>query len=125
MVDIGHNRHTDAALLVSKAVTRAAEILGLSAANLAEILGLSPATISRMKREEFALDPQSKSYELSLMFIRLFRSLDAIVGGDEKVARQWLRSHNTALNARPIDILPQVTGLMDALNYLDSRRAKV
>lgn len=125
MVDVGQNPHTDAARVVSKAVTRSAEILGVSAANLADILGLSPATISRMKREEFALDPQSKSYELSILFIRLFRSLDAIVGGDEKVARQWLRSHNTVLNAKPIDILPQVTGLMDALNYLDSRRAKV
>jgi uncharacterized protein (DUF2384 family) len=125
MADIGHNTHSDTALIVSKAVTRAADLLGVSSARLADILGLSPATISRMKREEFALDPNSKSYELSLMFIRLFRSLDAIVGGDEKVARQWLRSFNTALNAKPIDILPQVTGLMDALNYLDSRRAKV
>lgn len=125
MADLRHNTHIDSAIIVTKAVTKAAEILGLSSANLAEVLGLSPATISRMKRDEFALDPHSKSFELSLMFIRMFRSLDAIVAGDESVARQWLRAHNTVLNARPIDMLTQVTGLMDALNYLDSRRAKV
>ena len=37
---------------------------------------------------------EDKSFELALLFIRLFRSLDAIVGGDEAVARAWLRNEN-------------------------------
>ncbi len=35
------------------------------------------------------------------MLIRLYRSLDAVTGGDPAVATAWLRSENTALHASP------------------------
>jgi len=39
------------------------------------------------------------------MFLRLHRSLDAIVGGDSTVAGFWLRNRNTVLGA-PIALCP-------------------
>ena len=111
--------------MVSKAVLRSAERLGVSNRLLARIIGLSEASVSRMARGQFALDLGDKPYELSLLFIRLFRSLDSIVGGDEATARAWLRNENLALGGTPISLIETVPGLVNVLGYLDSRRALV
>jgi hypothetical protein len=78
-----------------------------------------------MKRGDFHLDRDSKPFELALLLVRLFRSLDAITGGDEAVGRQWLRNENTALGGRPAEKILSISGLMDVLAYLDARRALV
>lgn len=109
--------------VVTKAVVSAADRLGLNAARMADIIGVSAPTVSRMKKFDFVLDPGSKSFELAVLLIRVFRSLDAIVGGDEAVARAWLKNHNDVLNAAPAHKLTTITGLLDVLAYLDARRA--
>lgn len=114
-----------AAAVVTKAVLRAADQLSVTARSLAGVIGVSEATVSRMKKGEFSLEPGSKPFELAVLFIRLFRSLDAIVGGEEKVASSWLASHNVVLDARPIEKLQTVSGLVDVIAYLDARRALV
>ncbi|WP_320199149.1 MbcA/ParS/Xre antitoxin family protein [Agrobacterium sp. rho-13.3] len=111
--------------VVTKAVIAAADHLGLNAARLADVLGVSAPTVSRMKRQDFVLEQGSKSFELAVLLIRVFRSLDAIVGGDEAVARTWLRNHNEALMAVPAEKITQITGLLDVLAYLDARRAPI
>ena len=111
--------------VVTKAVVRAAERLDVSNRSLGRIVGLSEASVSRMSRRAFELAPGDKSFELGLLFIRLFRSLDAIVGGDEAVARQWLRNPNTALGDTPLALIETVPGLVNVLAYLDARRALV
>jgi hypothetical protein len=73
--------------VLTKAVLRAAEKLGLNQGALAHVLGLSEATVSRMKKGDYALQADTKPFELGVLFVRLFRSLDAIVGGDEAVSR--------------------------------------
>jgi len=113
------------ATVVTKAVVNAADRLGLSARTLAAVLGVSEASVSRMKRLDFKLERGSKPFELALLFIRVFRSLDAIAGGDEAVARNWLRNENTALGAVPAQKILTVSGLVDVLAYLDARRALV
>lgn len=111
--------------VLSKAVIRAAERLDISGKVLSEILGLSEATVSRMKSGQYHLAGADKSFELAALFVRLFRSLDAITGGDEHASRSWLRSPNTVLRARPIDLIRSVRGLMETVMYVDSRRAKI
>jgi hypothetical protein len=111
--------------VVTKAVVRAADRLDMRARVLATVIGVSEATVSRMKRGEFKLEPGTKPFELGVLFVRLFRSLDAIVGGDDAVAAAWLANLNTALDARPVDKLQSVSGLVDVLTYLDARRALV
>ena len=111
--------------VAAKALLRAAERLGLSNRALARIVGLSEASVSRMGKGAFALQAGDKAFELGLLFIRLFRSLDSIVGGDEAVARAWLRADNTALGGKPLKLIETVHGLTDVLGYLDTRRALV
>jgi len=112
------------AAVLSKAVTRAAERLGISRALLAKILGVSPATVTRLFAGNYMLDPSRKEWEFGLLFVRAFRSLDSIVGADE-TARQWLSSENLGLNGRPIDLIGQTEGLVRVVQYLDSSRGLV
>jgi hypothetical protein len=116
---------TSEGLTVTKAVIAAAERLGLSARQLAGVIGVSEATVSRMKRLDALLERGTKPFELALLLIRLFRSLDAVTGGDEAVARAWLRADNTALGAAPLASISKISGLIDVLAYLDARRALV
>ena len=113
------------ALVLSKATVRAADHLGLSNTVLARVLGLSDSTISRLKTGAYVLEPESKAYELAQLFVRLFRGLSAITGGDDEAARSWLRGSNTALRARPIDRIIAIPGLFETVAYVDSRRARV
>jgi hypothetical protein len=111
--------------LVTKATLRAAERLGLSNKDLARILGLSESTLSRMSAGSYALTPEQKPYELALLFVRLYRSLDSIVGGDQAVAKAWLRAGNSALGDAPLARIMSIAGLTETIAYLDARRAPV
>jgi hypothetical protein len=118
-------KSADEATVVTKAVLRAAERLGVTNRLLAGILGLSEATVSRMGSGAYLLTPGDKPFELAVLFLRLFRSLDAIVGGDQAAARAWLQGENTALGAAPIGLIPSLAGLVNVVGYLDARRALV
>lgn len=115
----------DEATVVTKAALRAAGRLGVTNRLLAGILGLSEASVSRMGSGAYLLTPGDKPFELAVLFLRLFRSLDAIVGGDQAAARAWLQSENTALGAAPIGLIPSLAGLVNVVGYLDARRALV
>lgn len=110
---------------VTKATLRAAERLGLSNKTVAGIVGLSEATISRMGSGRYTLAPNDKPFELSLLLVRLYRSLDAIAGGDDAVARAWLRNDNSALGGPPLTLVQTIQGLVNVIGYLDARRAVV
>jgi DNA-binding XRE family transcriptional regulator len=111
------------AAVATKAVLRAAARLGLSNKTLAKIIGVSEATVSRMGAGSYQLTRGDKPFELALLFVRLFRSLDAISGGDEAVATAWLRSENLALGGTPLTLIQSVPGLVHVLAYLDARRS--
>lgn len=113
----------ETAAVVTKGVMRAAARLELSNRVVASTLGVSEATVSRMGAGAYQLDPGSKPFELAVLLLRLFRSLDAIVGGDVAVARAWLRNPNTALGEPPIASIESVMGLVNVVAYLDHRRA--
>ncbi|HUE89855.1 MAG TPA: MbcA/ParS/Xre antitoxin family protein [Vicinamibacterales bacterium] len=118
-------RRADEAAVVTRAVLRAAARLALTNRVLAGILGVSEATVSRMGSGTYVLRPGDKPFELALLFLRLFRALDAIVSGDAPAARAWLDNDNTALGAAPITLIASVSGLVTVVGYLDARRALV
>ncbi|WVN41782.1 antitoxin Xre-like helix-turn-helix domain-containing protein [beta proteobacterium MWH-UniP1] len=115
---------TDSAQVLAKAVIRAADRLAISRALLAKVLGVSPATVTRMRSGGYSLDEHQKEWELALLFVRVSRSLDSIVG-DEQTARKWLKSDNRGLNGRPIDLIPRAEGLVSVAHYLDASRSLV
>jgi hypothetical protein len=119
-----HSVHSDSRLIAKSAV-RAAEKLDLSNRVLARIIGVSDATVSRMKKGEYPLEPGQKPFQLAVLFVRLYRSLDALTGGDDEVSAKWLSNPNTALDGTPVELIQSVSGLMNVINYLDARRAVV
>ena len=115
----------DQAVVLTKATLRAATQLGLTNKLLATVIGVSEATVSRMRSGDYTLQCGQKSFELAVLFVRLYRSLDAIVGGDDAVAGSWLKNRNTVLDAEPLALIQTVPGLMNVIQYLDARRAVV
>jgi hypothetical protein len=111
--------------LVTKATVRAADRLKIKNAVLAKIVGVSEPTVSRMRNGRYQLAPGQKPFELAVLLIRLYRSLDGIVGGDDGVAADWLTNKNTALDGVPLELMQSVSGLVNVIHYLDARRAVV
>ena len=111
--------------VVTKAVLRAAERLDLSNRAVARILGVSEASVSRMGSGSYVLMPDEKAFEVGAMFLRLFRSLDAIVAGDEAAARSWLAHEHPVLGGTPGELIQSLPGLVTVVGYLDARRALV
>ncbi|MEA1677371.1 MbcA/ParS/Xre antitoxin family protein [Nitrospirillum sp. BR 11163] len=111
--------------VLAQALCRAADILQVPDAILARTIGVSPASVSRLRTGAFKLARKDKAFELGLLFIRMFRGLDAITGGDDASSRSWLRAENLALRGRPIDLVQSIVGLASVVSYVDARRARV
>ena len=118
-----HSRPEPGAVL-AKAVLSAAARLGLRNRQLAEVIGSSEASISRLQHGR-GLDPDTKEGELALLFLRLYRGLDALVGGDDDKARAWLHAKNDHLRGVPAERLRTVEGLVDVVQYLDAMRGRL
>jgi transcriptional regulator with XRE-family HTH domain len=112
-------------LVLTGAVLRACALLEITQSSLAQILGLSPSTVSRMANGSYRLDDQKKEWELAALFVRLFRSLDAVIGSNDSAARAWLNGQNTALTGRPIELIRSTEGLVRVVQYLDAARGRL
>ena len=112
-------------VVVSKAIVRVMTALDLTQRELAGILGLHESTISRIAAGSTRVTAASKEGELALLVIRVFRSLDTLVGGDNEKARAWLRAPNSALAGIPKDRMQRVEGLASVADYLDAMRGKL
>jgi hypothetical protein len=111
--------------VLTQAVLRAATLLALNQARISEILGLSAPMVSRMAHGTYQLDDARKEWEHAALFVRLFRSLDALVGSNDAAARDWLRGHNRALGGQPAELIRSTEGLVRVVHYLDAARGRV
>lgn len=111
--------------VLTQAVGKIAGCWKLTNEQLAAILGLSPASASRLRTGGYALDRDSKAFELGQYLVRLFRSLDALMGSDDQASISWLRSPNLDLDGRPIDLIRSIRGLGEVTHYVDDYRAQI
>jgi hypothetical protein len=114
----------DPAAVLAKATLAAAGRLGLRNKHLGQVLGTSEASISRLSSGR-GLAPARKDGELALLFLRLYRSLDALVGGNDVQARAWLHADNDHVGGIPADRIRTVEGLIDVVQYLDAMRGRL
>lgn len=89
--------------LLTKALFRAAEQLGL-AANLTALLNAEPEEITQLQSGTRLLDPQRPEWQAALKIVGLFRTTVEVLGTPER-AREWLNTANETLGGRPIDLL--------------------
>jgi transcriptional regulator with XRE-family HTH domain len=113
----------DPGMVLAKATTRAAVLLGLSGAALARVIGVSEPTVSRILGGQRPLYPNTKEGELSALLVRVYRSLDPLVGTDDQKRVAWMKGYNKALGGVPAQLIERADGLVATLNYLDGMRA--
>ena len=112
--------------VLTMATLTAAETLGFTQAQLAQIIGVSAPTVSRMKSGDYLLAEERKEWSLAALFVRMYRSLDSMVGGRTEDARAWLNSANRAFdNGLPAQLVTDVQGLVHLVDYLDAARGPV
>jgi uncharacterized protein (DUF2384 family) len=112
--------------VLTKAVVNTAAYLDLSKVKLARILGVSAATVTRLYADTYQLSPNKKEWDFAVLLIRLFRSLDSLVGGAANDAKKWLGSENKALaGKKPAELIETTEGLVRVVTYLDACRGIV
>lgn len=114
------------AQVLTKALINTAACLDIPKNKLAQILGVSGATVTRLYTDAYRLSPDKKEWDFAVLLVRLFRSLDSIVGGSMDDARKWLSSENAALGGKkPADLIDTTEGIVRVVTYLDACRAVV
>ena len=103
--------------LLLQAVLRTASELELNRTALARVLGKDRSTLNRAK----GIDPASKTGELALLLIRLYRSLSALVGHDRLQLRHWFHTANRHTGGVPAEQVQRTEGLVEVVHYLDAR----
>jgi hypothetical protein len=109
--------------VLMKAFNNSCEALKLGVKERALLLGVNRVTLTRNVHKGFS--PESKAWELQLHFIRLYRSLYAIAGGDPEFMTHWFYTENNALNGVPALICLKIEGLFRTNQYLDAMQGKV
>src|SRR5690606_41649528 len=87
----------DPAAVLSRALLNAGRDLGLSQEQLGRVVGRDR---TRLKG---GIRPDTKVGELALLFIRCYRGLFALVGGDFVVMRHWMHTYNTCTRGVPAE----------------------
>ena len=60
-----------------------------------------------------------------MLFLRVFRSLDALMGGSREKSQKWLRAENVHLGGAPVQLIETVPGLVHVVQYLDAMRGNL
>ena len=108
------------AQVLAKAVLNACKVLGIGQAELGRVIGRDRSTLIRS-----GVDPVSHSGQLSLMLVRCYRSLYALMGGDAEQMRHWMHTHNHHTGGIPAEQCRSIEGLVHVCDYLDAIRGKV
>jgi hypothetical protein len=111
--------------VLMNAFNNACLALSVSRDDKSEILGVNVASLSRKTKNKTGFPPTSKTGELQLNFIRIYRSLYAIAGGDNEFMQHWYQTHNKALNGAPSVLCKSIQGLISVNQYLDAMRGKI
>ncbi len=106
--------------LVAKAFLNAGKVLGFTQAELADIVGRNRSGLIRD-----GLDPTSKAGELALLFIRLYRSIYALTGGEPEAMKHWISTDNRYFGDTPRQLVRTAEGLVRVTHYLDAMRGKL
>lgn len=98
--------------------------LGLTDAEIGQIIGKDRTSVQRIKKRG-EIDTRSKTGELTVYLIRIYRSLYALMGGDFVTMRHWLNVDNSHIGGVPGNAIQKISGLIQVTEYLDAMRGKL
>lgn len=110
----------DPAQVLATAFLKAGKELGLSQTVLEQTIDRNRSSISR-----YGIDPGTKSGELALLLIRVYRALFALVGGDGEQMKHWMKTANRHTGGIPAQQVRSIQGLVGVVEYLDAMRGKL
>lgn len=117
---------SDRRRVLTQAVVEASRRLELRSTDIWGVIGTSQPTASRLLNGKAFIREGTKEWELAAHFVRLYRSLSSVVGGNDELARAWLKTPNRAFDGQlPLTVIKRVDGLLHACEYLDAHRARV
>jgi uncharacterized protein (DUF2384 family) len=114
-----------AGAVLSEAVANVARYWKIPNERLGQILGISDSSVSRLRSGKYSLEARSKAFELGQYLVRLFRSLDAMTGADDRGSMAWLAAPHPELGGAPLELITSITGLVRVCDYVDAQRARV
>ena len=120
-----NNVHHQEELVLTKAICNLSKFYSLSGKDLSQIIGISESSASRLSQGIKLISPYTKEGEIALLLLRIYRSLNAIVGNNHEKAKLWLNSQNKYFRNKPIEEIKTIAGLISVLNYLDAMRGKL
>jgi len=112
-------------IVLTKALCNLVKFYSFSGKDLSKIIGISESTASRLVQGTKLISPHTKEGELALLLLRIYRSLNAMVGNNHEKAKLWLNSQNKYFRNKPMEEIKTIPGLVDVLNYLDAMRGKL
>lgn len=124
-MSVSVDKMPEQARVLTKAVLNVAKFYALTGKDMSDIIGISEASMSRLGHGKKWISPDSKEGEMAILLIRVYRSLNALLGNHHTKARLWLQSYNHYLQQKPIELLKTISGLVAVLNYLDAMRGKL
>jgi hypothetical protein len=122
--------HTAVALqsdaeLITHAFIEAGRELGMTLGQLARVIGVSESAMKNYSRGSAVIN-SPKNQELSLGFIRVYRALFAILGGNREQLQHWMSTPNRHLNSQePRALATNYQGLAELNVYLDAMRGRL
>lgn len=109
----------DKSEVLGQSAYAAGRYLGLNHAEVGEVVGRNRTSIDRK-----GIEPDTKSGQLALIMIRIYRSLYALMGGDESNIKHFMQTPNRGTGGIPAEQIRNVQGLVRVCEYLDAIRGK-
>lgn len=111
--------NNDRSRVLTRAVAKAANRMNLSPTDVGAILGFSYLEASALLEGAFYIHENTKAWELSSYFIKLYSSLVKIMGEDDSMIESWIKSPNLAFNQQiPLEHIKSIAGLIHVCEYL-------
>ncbi len=111
--------------LVTNAFIEAGRELGMTLGQLAKVIGVSESAMKNYSRGSADIN-SPKDQELSLGFIRVYRALFAVLGGNREQMQHWMHTPNRHLNQQtPAALATNYQGLAELNVYLDAMRGRL
>ena len=108
------------AQVLAAAFLNAGKELGLKQLVLERIIDRDRSSINRS-----GIDPNTKSGELALLLVRIYRSLFVLMGGNSVQMKHWMKTLNLHTGGVPADQILCIPDLVKIVGYLDAMRGKV
>lgn len=105
------------------------DVLVTAAQRAGDSLGLTRAQLQSVIRTDFAAHRSNEflpdySFARALTLIRVYESLQVLVGAECGAIVHWMTTHNRRFGSTPIDLIQERSGLYQICDYVEQLRAK-